>query len=108
MFGPINILKLLWTHIVKKWTAKHSRRESFILTTNLLVIVPKSLYMTPLKTLLKTFPKMTLKTPLKTSLKLTLKVILKASFKFIETNEFIMALLFLHPHHLSNRNWIQI
>jgi len=109
MFGPINILKLPWTHTVKKWIAKHLRRESFTLTTNLLVIVINSLYMTPLKTLLKTFLKMTLKTPLKTFLKMTLKVTLKASFKSIKTNEFIMALhhLFPHPHHLSNRNLIQ-
>jgi len=76
MFGPINILKLPWRHIAKKGTVEHLRRESFTLTTNLLMTVTKSSYMPPLKTILKTI--------LKTFLKTTLKMILKTSPKTIK------------------------
>jgi len=56
-------------HFVETENVEHVMREYFILTTNLLMTITKSSYITLLKTLLKTPLKMTLKTTLKTSLK---------------------------------------
>jgi len=66
MLRSIKTLAPSWTHFAETAHVEHVMRECLILTTNLLMKIIKSSYITLLKTLLKMILKMTLKTSLKT------------------------------------------